>query len=137
MFSFFHTIYCCQVIMTISVIQLKMYISRNVRVQFRILTLFTNSRRTNRFLIDECIQNSWTKLCLLRCVAERRCHTRKNDELRPLCNIFWPVGKICIFRGMVCLCIDGHNCMQNSSHLHQCIHREYTLHVLDTCSDRS
>ena len=48
---------------TVSVIQLKMYTSRNVRLQFRIRTLFTNSQRTNRFVFDKYIQSSWTKLC--------------------------------------------------------------------------
>ena len=47
---------------TVSVIQLKMYISRNVCFQFRIRTPFTNSPRTNHFVFDEYIQSSWTKL---------------------------------------------------------------------------
>ena len=46
----------------VSVIQLRMLISRNVHFQFRRRTPFTNSPRTNRFVLDECIQSSWTKL---------------------------------------------------------------------------
>ena len=52
---------------TVSVIQLKMYISRNVHFQFRICTLFTNSPRNNRFIFDEYLQSLWTKLCQKAC----------------------------------------------------------------------
>ena len=37
----------------VSVIQLKMYTSRNVHFRFHIRTLFTNSPRTNHFVFDE------------------------------------------------------------------------------------
>ena len=47
---------------TVSMIQPKIYISRNVRFRFRICTLFTNSPTTNRFVFDESILSSWTKL---------------------------------------------------------------------------
>ena len=50
----------------VSVIRLKMYISRSVRFQFRIPTLFTNSPRTDRFVFNKYIQSSWTKLCQVR-----------------------------------------------------------------------
>ena len=43
--------------MTVSVIQLKKYISTNVRFHFRICTPCINSARTNRFLFDEYIQS--------------------------------------------------------------------------------
>ena len=48
---------------TVSVIQLKMHISRNVRFRFCIRNPFTNSTRTNCFVFNKCIQSSWTKLC--------------------------------------------------------------------------
>ena len=53
--------------MTVSAVQLKMYISRNVHFQFRICTPFTNSPRTNRFVFDKYIQSLWTKLCQKVC----------------------------------------------------------------------
>ena len=43
----------------VRMIQLKMYISRNVRI----LTSCTSSPRTNRFIFNEYIQSSWAKLC--------------------------------------------------------------------------
>ena len=42
---------------TVSVIQLKMHISRNVRFQFRIRTPFTNSPRTDCFVFDKYLQS--------------------------------------------------------------------------------
>ena len=41
----------------------EMYIPRNAHFQFRICTPFTNSPRTNHFILDKYIQSSWTKLC--------------------------------------------------------------------------
>ena len=42
---------------TVSLIQLKMHISRKVRFQFRIRTPFTNSPITNRFVFDDYLQS--------------------------------------------------------------------------------
>ena len=56
-YIFFHTTYSSQGYTTVSVIQLKMHISRNVRFQFRIRTPFTNSPITNRFVFDDYLQS--------------------------------------------------------------------------------
>ena len=55
---------------TVRVIQLEMYILRNVRFQFCIWAPFTISPRTNRFVFDECIPSLWTKLCQKVCSRE-------------------------------------------------------------------
>ena len=47
----------------VSMIQLKRYISGNVRSQFRNCTPLAKSPRTNRFIFDEYIQSLWTKVC--------------------------------------------------------------------------
>ena len=71
---------------TISVIQLKMHSSRNVRFKFHIRTPFTNSPRTNHFVFDECLQNCGPNFA--RCVVECTCrfhlwHKREIDQLHP------------------------------------------------------
>ena len=63
MFSFFPYDLLFSSYTTVSVIQMKMYISRNVRFQFRIHAPFTNSQRSTRFIFDKYIHNLWTKLC--------------------------------------------------------------------------
>ena len=57
MFSFFPCDLLFSSYTTVSVIQLKMHISRNVRFQFRIRTPFNNSPKINHFIFDECLQS--------------------------------------------------------------------------------
>ena len=92
---------------TVSVIQLKMYISTNVRFHFRIRTPFTKSPRTNRFFSTYAYGVRGPNFARL-CVAWGRCHLWRNskiDEMRPVG--YWRVLKIYILQLMVGLCIDG------------------------------
>ena len=56
MFFFFPNNVLFSSYMTVSVMQLKKHISRNVHFQFHIRTLFTNSPRTNCFTFDDYLQ---------------------------------------------------------------------------------
>ena len=78
----------------VSVIQLKMYNSRNFRFQIHIHTAFTNSYE----LIASFLMNAY-KVCgtnyTRRWIVEGRCHSwnkHKIDELRPVCY-FGPYWK--------------------------------------------